>query len=200
MTAVALGALGWVATAQAQNAPEGTPAPAMAPAPAAPAAQPAPAPAPAPAPEAAPAPADTAPAASTPAPDAGSAPAAAPAKTKHHKSMHASKGKTMSMHRGAEGGDAAVEDLNAKSLSAAKSGSNYTPSKADEAPMKSTSKTSKPMHHHHHMAKKKAAPSDAAAAPADSGTDTSKYDTKNQPGCLARLTRGFDVRVDPPAA
>jgi hypothetical protein len=82
--------------------------------------------------------------------------------------MHATKSKTMSMHRGAEGGDAAVEDLNAKSLSAAKSGTNFTPTKADEAPMKSTKKSSKPVHHHHHMAKKAASP-DAAAAP--EGTD-----------------------------
>ncbi len=171
MTAMALGALGWVAAAQAQTAPapEGTPAPTTS-VPAAPA----PAPTPAPAPEAAPAPADTAPAASTPAPDAGSTPAAAPMKTKHHHASHMAKsGKS---HK-AEAGDAAVEDLNAKSLSAAKSGTSFAPATTPTpAPAKTTgkgmSKSGKTMHHHH-MSKKKS--SDTTAAP--EGTPAASSDT-----------------------
>jgi hypothetical protein len=91
---------------------------------------------------------------STPAPaDSGSAPAK-PAH-KHHAS---SKG----IHRGATTkGDAAVEDLNAQSLSAAKSGTAFKPATTPtpaKAPAKSKGKT---MHHH-----KKAAPAADSSAPA----------------------------------
>jgi hypothetical protein len=100
-----------------------------------------------------------------PAPDA--APAAtppdtstaAPAKTSSHKKwthhgtpMHASK----------DAGNAAVEDLNAQSLDAAKAGKSYTPPTTTPTPPAASKTMSKPMHHHH-MAKK-AAP---AAAPSD---------------------------------
>jgi 2-oxoglutarate dehydrogenase E2 component (dihydrolipoamide succinyltransferase) len=144
MAAATVAAFGWVAAAQAQPAPEGTPAPMAAPAPA----------------PTAPAPADTAPAASTPAPDST---APAPAKTKHHKAAHATK--TSSKHHDA--GDAAVDDLNAKSLSAAKAGTSFAPAtKTTPAPVKSTKK---PVHHHL-MKKKAATPSapEATPAPADS--------------------------------
>jgi hypothetical protein len=170
LSAAALGALGWIATApitaQAQPAPEGTTAPPAA-APAAPAA-----------PEAAPAaPADAAPAAA-PAPDAAApaeAPAAAPAKKMHHHHAKMAKMSSKGVHRGGES-DAAVEDLNAKSLSAAKSGTSFAPATTpDKAPGK-TMKTMKAKHHHHHMMMKKAAA--AADAPAPDATpapaDTSK--------------------------
>ncbi len=169
LSAAALGALGWIATAQAQPAPEGTTAPpATAPAAAAPAAPEA-APAPAPA-----APADAAPAAAAPAPDA-AAPAEAPAKPVHH--HHAKMAKTTKMtkgvHRGADS-DAAVEDLNAKSLSAAKSGTSFAPATTpDKAPAK-PAKTMKAKHHHH-MMKKAAAAADAPAPDATPApADTSK--------------------------
>jgi len=158
LSAVALGALGWIATAQAQSAPEGTPAPTnMAP----PAPPPAAAPAPAPAPT--PAPAESAPAAA--APDATPAPAA-PAKPKHHVAHAAKSG---AVHRGkTAAGDAAVEDLNARSLSAAKSGTNFAPATTPApAPKKEKAPPAKkPMKHMHHAKKKAEAPADATA-PAD---------------------------------
>jgi hypothetical protein len=91
-----------------------------------------------------------------------STPAAAPAPAKHHHMMHkASKAPK------AEAGDAAVEDLNAKSLEDAKAGKSFappTPTPAAAKPM------AKPMHHHHAM-KKPAAPAADASAPApDSST------------------------------
>ncbi len=97
---------------------------------------------------------------STPAPaDSGAAPAA-PAKTTHKHHM-SSKG----IHRGTTKGDAAVEDLNAQSLSAAKAGTAFKPATTptpDKAPAKSM-KGMKGMHHH----KKAAAPAAPAAdAPA----------------------------------
>ncbi len=166
LSAAALGALGWIATAQAQPAPEGTTAPpatAPAAAPAAPEAAPAPA-----------APADAAPAAA-PAPDAAAPAADAPAKPVHH--HHAKMAKTTKtakgVHRGADS-DAAVEDLNAKSLSAAKSGTSFAPA---TTPDKAPAKPAKPMKakHHHHMMKKPAAAPDAPAPDATPApADTSK--------------------------
>ena len=77
----------------------------------------------------------------------------------------------MGIHRGKDGGDAAVDDLNAKSLSAAKSGTSFAPpTKPTAEPAKST-KAMKPMHHHMKKAKKAAA-DDAAAAPAGTPTHT----------------------------
>jgi hypothetical protein len=117
-------------------------------------------------------PADTpAPAAdsSTPAPAADST--APKAKPMHHKTMH---GKKMSSK--ADAGDSAVDDLNAKSLSDAKSGTAFAPPTnptPDKAMSKSdkgskTSKTKKPMHHHAKKATKPAADAPAAdsSAPA----------------------------------
>jgi hypothetical protein len=166
MGAAALGALSWMAAAQAQPAPEGTPAPMAAPAPAPAPAAPAPMATPAPAaPEAAPAaPAEAAPAASAPAPDA-AAPEPAAKPMKHHKA-HMMKG---TKHK-AEAGDAAVDDLNAKSLSAAKAGTSF--SAATKTPPEPAKTKMKPMHHHHHhmMMKKAATPPapEATPAPADS--------------------------------
>ena len=77
---------------------------------------------------------------------------------------------TKGVHRGAEGGDAAVEDLNTKSLNAAKSGTSFAPATTPTpAPAKAGKSGKTAMHHHHHHASKKA---DAAApegttAPAD---------------------------------
>jgi hypothetical protein len=155
LSAVALGALGWIATAQAQSAPEGTPAPTnMAP--------PAPPPVAAPAPAPAPAPAEAAPAAAAP-----ETPAPAPAKPKHHGMTHAAK--SGAVHRGkSTPGDAAVEDLNARSLSAAKSGTSFSPATTPApAPTKEKAPPAKkPMKHMHHAKKKAAAPADATP-PAD---------------------------------
>ena len=174
MTAAAMGALGWMAAAQAQTAPEGTPAPTSTmPAPAAPAPTPAPAaPAPSEAAPAAPAPSDQTPAAGTSAPDTSSTAAPEEAKPAKMKPMHHKmKGmKHDSVHRGS-GGDAAVDDLNAKSLAAAKSGTSFAPATTPTAaPMKA--KSMKPMHHHHMKKKPAAEPAapDATPAPADSGS------------------------------
>jgi hypothetical protein len=85
-----------------------------------------------------------------------STPAEAPKPAKHHHMTH----KT-GMAPKAEAGDAAVEDLNTKSLDDAKAGKSFappTPTPAAAAPMK------KPMHHHHMM--KKAAEAPAADTPA----------------------------------
>jgi len=73
----------------------------------------------------------------------------APAKPVHHKhsSHKASTPKS-------EAGDAAVDDLNAKSLDAAKGGKPFNPTSA--APAASPAKKLPPIHHHHH--KKPAAP------------------------------------------
>ncbi len=148
LSAVALGALGWIATAQAQ--PVGTPAPTSAPPPAPP-----------PAAEPAPAPAEPAPAAAAP-----ETPAPAPAKPKHHASHAAKSG---AVHRGKTAeGDAAVEDLNARSLSAAKSGTNFAPATTPApAPKKEKATPAKKPSKHMHHAKKKAAPPADASAPAD---------------------------------
>jgi hypothetical protein len=85
-----------------------------------------------------------------------STPAAAPAPAKHHHMMHKA-----SMAPKAEAGDAAVEDLNAKSLEDAKAGKSFAPPTPTPAPAKPMAK---PMHHHH-MAKKPAAPPADAPAP-----------------------------------
>jgi hypothetical protein len=88
----------------------------------------------------------------------------APKPVHHH--MHA-----MHSSIGASKGDAAVEDLNAQSLDAAKAGKNFTPpstTPTEGKSMESSEKPmAKPMHHHHHMAPKK--PADTSA-PSDSGS------------------------------
>ena len=101
------------------------------------------------APGAAPAPADS----SAPAP----AKASAPTKkaTHHGGAAHVSK----------DAGNAAVEDLNAQSLDAAKSGKSFTPPTTTEKPPAPSKTKAKPTHHHHIA--KKAAPADATP-PADS--------------------------------
>ena len=79
------------------------------------------------------------------------------------KKMHKSHAKAP--HKAATAGDAAVDDLNAKSLSAAKSGQAFAPPTTptpDKAAAKTT-KTGKATHH----AKKKAAPKAADAPAAD---------------------------------
>ena len=93
-----LAAAGWIAGAHAQATP---PAPAAPPANSAPAQSAAP---------------------DTSAPADTSTPAAAPKATKHHHMMHKS-----SKAPKAEAGDAAVEDLNAKSLDDAKAGKSFAP-------------------------------------------------------------------------
>jgi hypothetical protein len=76
----------------------------------------------------------------------------------HHAKSHSMK--AGGVHRGSEAGDAAVDDLNAKSLSAAKAGTSFAPPTTPAAePAKASTKTTK----HHHMKKKPAA--DTAAAP-----------------------------------
>jgi hypothetical protein len=95
-----------------------------------------------PASDAAPAPSDAAPADATP-----------PAPKKHHKAS------MKGIHRGTEAGDAAVEDLNAKSLDAAKSGKSFAP---PTTPAPEPAKAAKPMKHKHH-AKKAAPPADTSA-------------------------------------
>jgi hypothetical protein len=102
-------------------------------------------------------PADT----STAAP-ADTAPAdAAPAKPMHHK--HAMHHGSMAS-KGGDAGNAAVEDLNEKSLDAAKGGKPFTPGGA--APIEAPKQPLHPMHRHlhHHMSPPK--PADDAAAPA----------------------------------
>ncbi len=131
-----LATAGWLAQASAQAAPDNS-------APAAPSSDSS---APAPSTDSsAPAPADS---------------SAAPAKPMH---KHHAKG----VHRGATTkGDAAVEDLNAQSLNAAKSGTAFKPATTptpDKAPMKGKGK-GKPMHHHHKKAA--AAPAADSSAPA----------------------------------
>jgi hypothetical protein len=87
--------------------------------------------------------------------------------------MKMSKG---SSHHASEAGDAAVDNLNAKSLSAAKSGTSFAPATTptpEKAPMKTTKGSKgKTMHHHHTMKK----PADTAAAPEGTAApaDTSK--------------------------
>ncbi len=118
------------------------------------------------------APADT----PAPAPDA-STPAApapdakpAPKKMHHHAMMSHGKGKLV----GTKVGDKEVEDLNDKSLDAAKEGKSFSPPTTPmseptaHAGDKMKPATKKPMKHH--MAKKAApeAPADASAPPADS--------------------------------
>ena len=73
----------------------------------------------------------------------------------------------------AEAGDAAVEDLNAKSLDDAKAGKSFAPPTPTPTEGKSMGKPEgKPMgkwtHHHHHMAPKKPAEPAEATAPSDS--------------------------------
>ena len=101
---------------------------------------------------------------SAPAADS-STPAAAPAPAKHHHTMHKS-----SKAPKAEAGDAAVEDLNAKSLEDAKAGKSFAPHTPTPAAAKPASK---PMHHHH-MAKKAAAPPADSSAPAPAPDSTPK--------------------------
>ncbi len=100
-----------------------------------------------------------------PAPDTSTAAPAdtAPAKPVHHKHAGHKASKPKS-----EAGDAAVDDLNAKSLEAAKGGKPFTP--GSDAPKAAPAKKAlKPMHHHHHM-KMAAKPADDAAAPAPDAT------------------------------
>jgi hypothetical protein len=81
-----------------------------------------------------------------------------PAKTKaHHAKGSHGKGKA----KAATKGDAAVEDLNAQSLDAAKAGKAYAPPTTPVATK--AAKPAKTSHHHHKAAKKAAA--DAAPAP-----------------------------------
>ncbi len=92
--------------------------------------------------------------------------APAPAKTSTHtKKMHHG----TSMHASKDAGDSAVEDLNAQSLDAAKSGKSFTPPTTTAKPPAASKATTKPTHHHH-MAKKAApaAASSDATPPADS--------------------------------
>jgi hypothetical protein len=65
-------------------------------------------------------------------------------------------------------GDAAVDDLNAQSLDAAKAGKSFTPPTTTPPPAKATKSSGKPAAHHtHHHASKKPAPApDASTAPA----------------------------------
>ena len=83
------------------------------------------------------------------------------------------------MHHHAESGDSAVEDLNAKSLSAAKAGTSFTPPThmSEEKPSHSGKPMHKHMSHVHHHTKP-ASDSSAAAAPAPAPdaapADTSK--------------------------
>ncbi len=131
----------------------------------APAAPPAAAPATPPA-ASEPAPAPAGDATTTPAGDTSSTPAKAP-KTHHHAKASA-KASPKDVHRGpATAGDAAVDDLNAKSLDAAKSGTNFTPPAPSKAePAAKGAKSTKPAPHHH--AKKPAAkPADAPAPDAN---------------------------------
>jgi hypothetical protein len=115
-----------------------------------------------------------APDASAPAADSSTPPAdssaPAPKPAKHHHT------KTTGVHRGANTnkvrGDAAVEDLNAQSLDAAKTGKAFTPptslpASASKPAGKSTAKSGKSMHHHHKKAAAPA-PADSSAPPADS--------------------------------
>jgi hypothetical protein len=100
---------------------------------------------------------DTSAPAQSAAPDT-SAPAAdtaAPAPAKHRHAMHKS-----SKAPKAEAGDAAVEDLNAKSLDDAKAGKSFAP----PTPTPMAKPMAKPVHHHH-MMKKPAAPAADAPAP-----------------------------------
>jgi hypothetical protein len=76
--------------------------------------------------------------------------------------------KAGSAHAGGDSGNAAVEDLNAQSLDAAKAGKSFTPS---ATPAPAAKPAAKPMHmmHHHNMATKKAAaPADSSAPAPDS--------------------------------
>ena len=89
-----------------------------------------------------------------------STPAPAPAPMKKASHHH---GKSMASHHGAATkGDAAVEDLNAQSLSAAKAGTAFKPA-TTPAPEKAPAKKAMKSTHHHHKAAKPAA--DAAPAP-----------------------------------
>ncbi len=116
--------------------------------------------------------------ADTPAPSTdAAAPAApdskpAPKKTHHHATMSHGKGKLV----GTAVGDKEVEDLNAKSLDAAKEGKSFAPPTTPmseptaHAGDKMKPATKKPMKHHMAKAKTKAAPeapADASAPPAD---------------------------------
>ncbi len=107
--------------------------------------------------------AQPAPDSSAPAPSSDSSTAApadaAPAAKPMHKHHAAPKG----IHRGTPKGDAAVEDLNAQSLSAAKSGTAFKPA-TTPTPAKAPMKGMKGMHHHHKKAA--AAPAADASAPA----------------------------------
>jgi hypothetical protein len=102
-----------------------------------------------------------------------------PAPKAMHHHTHAMHWHSMSASKGA--GDAAVEDLNAQSLDAAKAGKSFTPPSTTPTEEKSMAKPegksmAKPMHHHHHMAAKKpadtSAPSDSSTPPAPSDNAT----------------------------
>lgn len=146
LSLAALAASGWLATANAQ-APDASPA-------------------------ATPPSSDS----TTPASGDASSPEAtkpAPKPMHHHMhtmhSMHSMHSDSMGGGKGA--GDAAVEDLNAQSLDAAKAGKSFTPPTTTPTEGKSMGKPmGKWTHHHHHMAPKKpaeaSAPSDSSAPPA----------------------------------
>ena len=111
--------------------------------------------------------------AAPPAPDAATKDATKPTKPMHHKKMMSMKSGKMGKGKlvGTAKGDAAVEDLNAKSLDAAKDGKSFAPpttpvsEPAAHAGDKMAPKHAmKPMKHH--MMKKAAEPKPDAAAPA----------------------------------
>jgi hypothetical protein len=136
-----LATAGWIAGAHAQPTPPAQSAPAAPPDTSAPAQSAAP---------------------DTSAPADNSAPAEAPKPAKHHHMMHKS-----SKASKAEAGDAAVEDLNAKSLDDAKAGKSFAP--PTPTPAAEAKPAAKPMHHHH-VTKKPAAPPADSSAPAPDST------------------------------
>ena len=141
---IALAASGWIATAAAQAPAPADPAPATPPT------------------------TDAAPPAATP--DA----TTKPAKPMHHKKMMSSKMGTMGKGKlkGTVKGDEAVDDLNAKSLDAAKSGKSFAPPTtpiSEPAAHEKGGKMMKPAHSmkmKHHMAKKAMEAKPDASAPA----------------------------------
>jgi hypothetical protein len=80
-----------------------------------------------------------------------------------------------SVHHGGDGGDAAVEDLNAKSLSAAKSGTSFSPTKmTPPAPKKAMVHKHHPKHTMHRAQKAPDASPAPEATPAPAPTDAPK--------------------------
>lgn len=106
----------------------------------------------------------------------------------HHKSMH----HKPTYPRGKNGhllptvkGDAAVEDLNNQSLSAAKSGTAFTPTPSStkaEAGMSNSATPHGMMHHHHGMGMKHSKmPADSSSMPSTSTPATPPADTSTTP-------------------